>query len=123
MNMFLMKWACQATSMMKRIAMRVSLLVPQKASTTNRRLLDSSFTASSFTAAQVASEAGWLSFLNSSEVHQTVSLLFSSMTMNLSFGERPVYTPVMTFTAPSSETCPLSKPSSSGLVSSSNRNS
>ena len=31
-----------------------------------------------------------LSFLNSSEVHHTVSLEFSSMTMNLSLGERPV---------------------------------
>ena len=34
-------------------------------------------------------EAGLLSFLNSSEVHHTVSLEFSSITMNLSLGERP----------------------------------
>ena len=32
----------------------------------------------------------WLSFLYSSEVHHTVSLEFSSTTMNLSLGERPV---------------------------------
>ena len=63
MNMFLTKWACQATSMMKRMAMRVSLLAPQKASTTNRRLLDSSLMAMSLTTFQVSSEAGWLSFL------------------------------------------------------------
>ena len=30
------------------------------------------------------------------------------MTMNLSLGERPVYTPVMTLTAPSSLTWPFS---------------
>ena len=33
-NMLVTKWACHATSMMKRTARRVSLLVPQKASTT-----------------------------------------------------------------------------------------
>ena len=77
-------------SMMKRTAMRVSLFAPQKASTTYRRLLDSSFFAISFTAAQASSEAGWLSFLYSSLVHHTVSLEFSSITMNLSLGERPV---------------------------------
>ena len=77
-------------SMMKRTAMRVSLFAPQKASTTYRRLLDSSFFAISFTAAQASSEAGWLSFLYSSLVHQTVFLEFSSITMNLSLGERPV---------------------------------
>ena len=38
----------------------------------------------------VDSDAGWLSFLYSSEVHQTVFLEFSSITMNLSLGERPV---------------------------------
>ena len=35
-------------------------------------------------------DTGWLSFLYSSEVHHTVSLEFSSTTMNLSLGERPV---------------------------------
>ena len=45
-------------------------------------LLDSSF--------QASWEAGWLSFLYSSLVHHTVSLEFSSITMNLSLGERPV---------------------------------
>ena len=34
--------------------------------------------------------AGWLSFLYSSEVHHTVSLEFSSITIYLSLGERPV---------------------------------
>ena len=43
-----------ATSTMKRIAMRVSLLAPQNASTTNSLLLDSSFLAISFTAAHVS---------------------------------------------------------------------
>ena len=90
MNMFFTKWACQATSMKKRMAMRVSGLVPQNASITKRRFPESCFTASSFTAAQVSFEAGWLSFLYSGEVHHTVSLEFSSMTINLSLGERPV---------------------------------
>ena len=75
---------------MKRIAMRVSLFAPQKASTTNRRLLRSSFLAMSLTADQVASVMGWLSFWYSSLVHQTVFLEFSSTTMYLSLGERPV---------------------------------
>ena len=88
--MFFTKWACHATSMMKRMAMRVSWLAPQNPSTTNSRLLDSSSWASFFTAFQVSTEAGWLSFLNSGEVHHTVSLEVSSMTMNLSLGERPV---------------------------------
>jgi len=39
---------------------------------------------------QASSVAGWLSFLYSSEVHHTVSFEFSSITMYLSFGERPV---------------------------------
>ena len=63
MNIFLMKCACQATSTMKRTAMRVSLFAPQKASTTNRRLLHSSLTASFFTWAHTSSLMGWLSFL------------------------------------------------------------
>ena len=90
MNMFVTKCACQATSTMKRIAIRVSLFAPQNASTTNSLLLDSSFRASSFTEFHASCVAGWLSFLYSSEVHQTVSLEFSSITMNLSLGERPV---------------------------------
>ena len=88
--MFLTKWACHATSMMKRMAMRVSLLAPQKASTTYSFLLDSSSMASFLQASQASGEAGLLSFLYSAEVHHTVSLEFSSMTMNLSLGERPV---------------------------------
>ena len=47
MNMFVTKCACQATSTMKRTAILVSLLAPQKASTTNKRLLESSFFANS----------------------------------------------------------------------------
>ena len=35
-------------------------------------------------------DAGWLSFLYSSDVHHTVSLEFSSITIYLSLGERPV---------------------------------
>ena len=77
-------------SMMKRTAIRVSGLAPQKASTMNSFLLHSSLTARSFTVAQTDSLMGWLSFLYSSEVHHTVSLEFSSMTMYLSLGERPV---------------------------------
>ena len=76
--------------MMKRMAMRLSLLAPQNTSITNRRLLDSSWMASFLQASQASLEAGLLSFLYSSEVHHTVSLEFSSMTMNLSLGERPV---------------------------------
>ena len=90
MNMFLTKWACHATSMMKRTAMRESGLVPQNTSITYSFLLDSSLMARALQASHASWEAGLLSFLNSSEVHQTVSLEFSSMTMNLSLGERPV---------------------------------
>jgi len=75
---------------MKRIAIRVSLLAPQNASTTKSLLLESSLIAKSFTDFQASSVAGWLSFLYSSEVHHTVSFEFSSITMYLSFGERPV---------------------------------
>ena len=75
---------------MKRTAMRVSLLAPQKPSTTKRRLLESSFLAISLTAAQASWEAGLLSLGYSGVVHHTVSLEFSSITMNLSLGERPV---------------------------------
>ncbi len=90
MNMLATKWACHATSMIKRMAMRVSLLAPQKASTTNSRLPDSWFWATFFILAHTSSLIGWLSFLYSSLVHQTVSFEFSSMTIYLSLGERPV---------------------------------
>ena len=76
--------------MMKRMAMRVSLLAPQKASTTYSFLLHSSPTAKSLTVFQTCSDMGWLSFLYASEVHHTVSLEFSSTTIYLSLGERPV---------------------------------
>ncbi len=74
----------------------------------------------SFSTPQDALGRGLLSFLYSSEVHQMVSLDTSSITMNLSLGERPVYTPVITLTAPISVTCPLSNPCKLGLVSSLN---
>ena len=90
MNMFFTKCACQATSMMKRTESLVSAFAPQKASITNNLLLESSLTARSLQTAQVDSLIGWLSFLYSSVVHQTVSLEFSSITMYLSLGERPV---------------------------------
>ena len=57
---------------MKRTAMRLSLFAPQNASTTYSFLPESSFSAISLTAAQVSSDAGWLSFLYASVVHQTV---------------------------------------------------
>ena len=90
MNMFFTKWACHATSMMKRMAMRESWLAPQNTSMTNSRLLDSCSWASFLQASQASWEAGLLSFLNASEVHHTVSRDTSSITMNLSLGERPV---------------------------------
>ena len=90
MNMFFTKCACHATSIIKRMAMRESGLVPQKTSITYSFLFESSFTASALQASHASLEAGLLSFLNSSEVHHTVSLEFSSITMNLSLGERPV---------------------------------
>ena len=41
MNIFLTKWHCHATSIMKRIFIRVSRLVPQKQSRTYSFLLES----------------------------------------------------------------------------------
>ena len=76
--------------MMKRMAMRESWLVPQNTSMTYSFLLDSCWMARRLHSSQASLEAGLLSFLNSSEVHHTVSLETSSMTMNLSLGERPV---------------------------------
>ena len=63
MNIFLTKCACQATSMMKRTAILVSLFAPQKASTTNNLLPDNSSCANFLTLAQTSSLIGWLSFL------------------------------------------------------------
>ena len=88
--MLVTKCACQATSMMKRTFMRVPSLAPQKVSTTNRRLLESSLTALAFRSAQASSEQGLLSFLYSSEVHHTEFSEASFLTKNLSLGERPV---------------------------------
>ena len=77
-------------SMMKRTAMRVSLLVPQNTSMTYSFLLDSCSMARRLHSVQASWEAGLLSLANSLEVHHTVSLEVSSITMNLSLGERPV---------------------------------
>ena len=76
---------------MKRTFKQVALLAPQKPSTTKRRLFESSFTARSLIVAHASSVTGLLSFLYSSEVHQTLSALKASLTINLSLGERPVY--------------------------------
>ena len=94
--------------MMKRTFMRVSLWVPQKPSTTNSLLPESSLRAMLLTSFQVFSDISWLSLGYSGVFHHTVSLEFLSITMYLSLGERPVYTPVITLTAPSSVTWPLS---------------
>ena len=64
-----------------------------------------------------------LSFTALSEAHQMVSLVIESFTIYLSFGERPVKTPVITFTAPNSDNCPFSKPSKLEFNSSSYNNS
>ena len=88
--MLVTKWACHATSMMKRIFMRVSLWVPQKPSTTNRRLPLSCLRARLLTSFQTFSDISWLSFGYSGVFHHTVSLEFLSITMYLSLGERPV---------------------------------
>ena len=76
--------------MMKRTLRRELALAPQNVSTTYNFLPESSFTASSLRDFQVSSVTGLLSFLYSSEVHHTVFLLTSSITKNLSLGERPV---------------------------------
>ena len=88
--------------------MRVSLLAPQKASTTYSFLLDSSSMASFLQASQASGEAGLLSFLYSAEVHHTVSLEFSSMDDELILGGTAGVNAVMTLTAPSSLTWPFS---------------
>ena len=119
-NMFLTKCACQATSIMNRTFSRVSALVPQKASITNKRLPESCLVVSAFKSAQTSGVVGLLSFGALGDVHQMVSRETSSMTMYLSLGERPVNSPVITLTAPYSVTTPFSKPSSPGFVSSSN---
>ncbi|CSI79222.1 Uncharacterised protein [Vibrio cholerae] len=51
---------------------------------------------------------GLLSFFALSDVHHSVSRVVSSLTINLSFGERPVKMPVSTATAPNSVTTPRS---------------
>ena len=108
MNMFFTKWACHATSMMKRILRRVFALAPQKVSITKSFLLESSFVAIFLSSFHASSLTGLLSFLYSSLVHQMVSRVVSSITKNLSLGERPVYSPVITFTAPVSVSWPRS---------------
>ena len=60
-NMLVTKWACHATSIMKRTFIRVSAWVPQKPSTTKRRLPESCFWAIFLTAFQVLTDILWLS--------------------------------------------------------------
>ena len=119
-NMFFTKCACHATSVTIRTAIRSCSLAPQKPSTTNKRLRESWLVTKSFKLCHVAWFIGLLSFFAASDVHQTVSLVFSSNTIYLSFGERPVKIPVSTATAPVVVKVPFSKPSKPGLVSSSN---
>jgi len=76
--------------MMKRIFRREFSLAPQNVSTTKSFLPESSSTAIFFSSFQAFFVTGLLSFLYSSEVHQIVSLVVSSITKNLSLGERPV---------------------------------
>src|SRR5574344_998803 len=90
MNMLVTKCACHATSMMKRSFRREFSFAPQNASTTKSLLLESCLTAKSLTTDQHFASTGLLSFLYSSEVHQTVFSLVASFTKNLSLGERPV---------------------------------
>ncbi len=123
-NMFFTKCACQATSVMKRTFRRVSALAPQNASTTNKRLPESWLPTSVFRCCQTSGESGWLSFLPVPlSDHQTVSRVVSSRTMYLSFGERPVNSPVATLTAPSWVRVPRSSGGRSARVSSANSNS
>ncbi len=117
MNMFFTKCACQATSVMMRTARRVSGLAPQKPSTTNRRLPESCLVTRDFRCDHTSGVMALLSFLPWSD-HHTVSWVVASLTIYLSFGERPVKMPVLTLTAPSSVTTPRSNPSRSGRVSS-----
>ena len=87
---------------MKRTFKRVFSFAPQKASTTNNLFSDNCATVVSFKAFQVSVEIGLLSLTAFSEFHQIVFSVVLSLTMYLSFGERPVNSPVITLTAPSS---------------------
>ena len=122
-NMFFTKCACHATSMMKRTFNLVFSFAPQKASTTYNFLFDNCLTVVSFKAFQVSCEIGLLSFAALSEFHQIVFSVTLSLTMYLSLGERPVNSPVITLIAPSSDSCPFSKPSNAVFNSSLYKNS
>ena len=117
MNIFFTKCACHATSMTNRTLNRVSSLAPQNASTTKSRLPQSWLVAVCLSSAQTSGDIGLLSFLMS-PFHQYVSRVLSSMVIYLSLGERPVYSPVSTLTAPSSDMTPRSYPVRSDRVSS-----
>ena len=123
MNIFFTKCACHATSTINRTLSLVFSLAPQKASIMYNFLPESCFIVFSFNAFQVVCEMGLLSLTALSDVHQKVSLLWSSSTIYLSFGERPVNIPVITLTAPSPESCPFSNPTSSGFNSSAYKSS
>ena len=100
--MFFTKCACHATSIMKRTFKREFSLAPQNVSTTNNLFPESCLVVRSFKSFHTSGVVGLLSFGDPGVFHQIVSLVTSSSTINLSLGERPVNSPVITFTAPSS---------------------
>ena len=115
-NMFFTKWACHATRIIKRTLRRVSGLAPQNASTTYNFLPDNCFATASLSSFHTSGFSGLLSFFPCVD-HHTVSFEVSSITMNLSFGDRPVNFPVSTLIAPVFVSIPFSNPSSEGSVS------
>ena len=119
-NIFFTKWACQATSIIKRTFNLVSLFAPQNASTTyNRSLLESSFITNSFKSFHTSVVMARLTLPS----HHTVLSVFASLTIYLSLGERPVNFPVFTATAPVLVTTASSKPLKDGSVSYLNKSS
>ena len=93
---------------MKRTFKRVFSFAPQNASTTKSLFPDNCVEVVSFKAFQVSVEIGLLSLTAFSEFHQMVFSVVLSLTIYLSLGERPVNSPVITLTAPSSVNCPFS---------------
>ena len=102
MNIFFTKCACHATSMTKRTFKQVSLLAPQNPSTIYSFLPVSCLPTRSLSSPHTSGVIGLLSFFAPFPFHHKLSFVVSSMTINLSFGDRPVYSPVNTLTAPSS---------------------
>src|SRR5690606_27550172 len=122
-NKFFTQRACQASSILKRTFKRPSSLQPHTPSPTDRFLPVSRSVACCFQAPQLVSVIGLLCFTATSYVNQIVFSVTASFTIYLSLGDRPVKSPVITFTAPSSATCPRSKPCKFGSVSASNKSS